>query len=379
MNYQVVNPSRGSARKGNALLQGLAVCGICGCRMHINYPASAAKSHRYDCDAMQKRCEKRTCMSLQGTVIDEAVTQAFFEAIRPAQINALEVLLAEQDREHQLLTRQWEERLKRIQYEIQLAQRQYYNVDPENRLVAAELEHRWEQKLQDYQQVQSDYQLFRIKHSPHELSPALREQFAHISETLPGLWPRLPNEHKKELLKSLISQVILKRIRPDQLEIRIVWVSGHCSLKQAHPPIHRMEDVSRYKEMVARIHDLWEDGLSDNNIAELMTEEGFRTARTNYMTADQVTRIREKQGWFSRFIKMRRKEEIDGYLTVKGLAKKVGISRNLLYRWIMAGIVDEKYMRRDPQGNFRMIQNAPELIEQLQQKKSASHVYKKDV
>jgi hypothetical protein len=71
------------------------------------------------------------------------VEEAFFKALQPAQLNALDAVLERQEREHQRLVKHWEQRLKRAQYEVQLAERQYNAVDPDNRLVAAELERRW--------------------------------------------------------------------------------------------------------------------------------------------------------------------------------------------------------------------------------------------
>jgi hypothetical protein len=98
------------------------------------------KEHYYQCQRLPHRLGESPKVFLYGPAIDEAVVQAFFEAIQPAQLNTLEDVLVQQETERERLKRQWQERLQRVQYEAHLAQRQYNLVDPDNRLVAAELE-----------------------------------------------------------------------------------------------------------------------------------------------------------------------------------------------------------------------------------------------
>ncbi len=130
--------SRGPARTGSALLQGLAVCGLCSARMKVGYKAT----HRYECLDLQRRVKGKICASLHGVAIDQAVVSAFFEALRPAQLDALEAVLKRQAGEYQQLERHWQEQRQRAEYEAHLARRQYDAVDPDNRLVASELERR---------------------------------------------------------------------------------------------------------------------------------------------------------------------------------------------------------------------------------------------
>jgi len=166
-------------------------------------------THRYYCDSLTKRFDEPRCMSAQGPAVDAVVVQAFFEALQPAQLDALEAILQEQQLERQRLEQHWTDRLKGAQYEARLAERQYQLVDPDNRLVAVELERRWEQKLVQLQDTQEAYDRFQQTSPPTNLPPELREQFQHISATLPDLWPSLSNSYKKELLRSLIAQTIL--------------------------------------------------------------------------------------------------------------------------------------------------------------------------
>ena len=106
--------------------------------------------------------------------------------------------------------------MQRANYEVHLARRRYEAVDPANRLLAAELEHRWEEALSALRNTQDAAERFHQEPILPDLDPELRHQLEHIAQTLPELWDsgRLANEHKKLLLRSLISRVILTRVAP---------------------------------------------------------------------------------------------------------------------------------------------------------------------
>ncbi len=217
-------------------------------------------------------------------MVDDIVVQAFIEVLQPAQLDALEAILASQQAERNRLERQWQEQLKRAQYEVHQAERQYDAVDPENRLVAAELERRWETKLQQLRQVEEDFHLFQQTPIPVTIPPKLRELFQHVSSRLPELWPSLSNAQKKELLRSLIQRVIIRRPALDQLAVRIVWISGSYSDHTALTPIWREQDVSRFELMAERIQELCRAGYKDDQIAKQLSDEGFHSARLPFVT-----------------------------------------------------------------------------------------------
>ncbi len=357
---------QGVAREGAALLQGLATCGYCGARMRVMYKAH----HRYACHALVHKFGQPVCASLHGPAIDEQVVGAFFEALRPAQLDALAAILADQQAERERQERQWQERLKRARYEAELAQRQYNAVDPDNRLVAAELERRWEEKLRQLQSTEEAYERFEQSPALTGLSPELREQLQHISERLPELWyaGQLTNGHKKELLRSLINRVILKRASPDTVEVKIVWVSGHYSLVYARPPVRRRQDLGRYEEMVERIGELWRQGLGDPQIAEQLTAEDFRSAMTPAeVLPSTVRKIRHEQRWCHRLPRSRQTLELKGQLTTGDLAALLGVTRSWVYRRLRRGQIDPRYVTRHGENGIYLIKNEPELIEQLKQ------------
>lgn len=289
---------RGAPREGMALLQGLATCGECGHRMKVAYKPRS----RYVCDDDRHEYAAPGCASLDGASIDAAVVAAFLVAIQPAQLDALEAVLAKQQQERAQIERHWEQQRQRATYEAHLAQRRYQAVDPENRLVAAELERRWEEALVTQRQSEAAMERFRQGPRAPALPKELRRQLESIAQTLPELWQsgRLTPEQKKRLLRSLVARVIVKRVAKDAVEVKIVWVSGHFSVSVVVPPILRECDVSGYEPMVARVGELFGEGRGDGEIAAQLTGEGFHSARRTTVTEATVQKIRLGQGWSHR-------------------------------------------------------------------------------
>ncbi len=370
---------QGSPRKGAALLQGLATCGECGHIMCVVYKPNV----RYVCQGLTQEFAEPMCASLGGAFIDNFVVQAFFAAIQPAELNALEALLAQRHQERAQLEHHWEQRVQRATYEAHLARRRYETVDPENRLVASELERRWEEKLIALRETQEAAERFGKEPAMPALDPELRRQLECISQTLPALWDngQLTNEHKKQLLRSLISRVILKRIALDRLEIKIVWVSGHFSVDYLIPPINRQADVGRYDEMVSRIHELWQKDHNDVDIAAVLTLEGFHSARRPNVSAVTVKEIRKQNQWVSSYHRHRLSDKVDGLWTIYGLSKELGVNRDWLYRRIRSGKLQEPDVIRNPRYGTYLIRDDPELIgrlrmeiKQLNQKRAKSQI-----
>lgn len=151
--------NRGVARQGPALLQGMVWCGHCGRKMGVQHHATKEKrSATYLCQrGHQQDGEDSICQTMTARPVDAVVTQAFLEAVSPLGV-AVAVAVLDQA-EHQLaeLRRQWELQLEQARYEARLAQRKYDAVDPDNRLVAAELERRWNAQLTRVAELEQAY------------------------------------------------------------------------------------------------------------------------------------------------------------------------------------------------------------------------------
>ncbi|MDP9410557.1 MAG: recombinase family protein [Actinomycetota bacterium] len=353
---------RGAPRDGTALLAGIAVCARCGHKMRAGYK----RSHRYVCNALSETYRQPMCLSLPGPSVDAAVVEAFFEAIRPAELDLLEEVLAERKQDRGRLEQQHADRLKRTEYEARLAEKRYRSVDPENRLVAAELEKGWEAALRSLVEAREASERFERTPPAEELEPGLRTQLEDLGKRLPELWEsgRLSPSQKKELLRSLVRRVVLSRPEQDIVEAKVVWVSGAYSVLRVNPPVlHRTTQLGNHDELVARTLKLAAEGHQDTEIARRLTKEGFRSARLPYVTRPLVEKIRTKHGQTSLTGSQKSCEKIDGNWSVPGLALRLGTSETWLRGKIAEGAVPA---RRHPTTGRWLIPDDPALLARIE-------------
>jgi hypothetical protein len=359
--------TRGSPRQGTALLAGLVVCGHCGRQMRSIYKPSV----RYLCNAANRTYGAPMCLHLDGASIEAVVVEAFFSALTRAELDLLDEVLAAQAADQERVQRQHAEQVARAEYEARLAQKQYEAVDPENRLVAAELERRWEHALQALARArEAAEQAAAPRTPPARLDPILREQLRDLGPRMPELWMsgRLSVVHKKELLRCLIRRILLTRPLADEVEVKVVWMSGAVSVLRVRPPIWRTADVSGYEQVVARIRELSAAGYQDVEIARQLKEEGFHGARSPHLDAQAVGKIRRKLGQVSLTGQHHRQVQVDGQWTVSGLARHLGVTYDWLYRRIRRGQLKAEF---HPLTKQYLIADDPEQIAAVQAKISA--------
>ena len=206
-NAQGASWTRGAPRQGVALLQGIVTCGRCGRSMYVHYTHSPAYICAHEtCAYGAPRCQNFTLAH-----IDPVISQLVLEAVQPARLEAALAAIDQLEAERQALVHHWQQRLERTQYEVDLARDRYELVDPHNRLVAAELERLWEEKLQAQARLQEEWQDFQTC----QLTPLSNQDIAAIrslAEDLPALWQAdtTTQEDRKRLLRCLIQGVTLE-------------------------------------------------------------------------------------------------------------------------------------------------------------------------
>jgi DNA invertase Pin-like site-specific DNA recombinase len=351
---------RGTPRDGAALLAGLVVCGHCGRQVRATYKPTP----RYVCTAMPKVYGGSACLSLEGATIEAAVVGAFFEALQPAELDLLDEVLAEQRADQERLLRQHVEQVARAEYEARLAEKQYSAVDPDNRLVASELERRWERALQTLMAVREAAERATRATPEVVLDPTLREQLRDLGPRLPELWEsdQLSAAQQKELLRSLIRRIILTRPVADAVEVKIVWVSGAYSELTIHPAVQRTADLADYDRLIARLAELSAAGYGDQEIAQRLGAEGFRGARSTRLSGDMVGKLRRANSVPSLRTRFRQQARFEGQWTTAGLARHLGVSRRWLDARIAAGTLPAS---QHPLTGHYLIADDPDLIARL--------------
>jgi DNA invertase Pin-like site-specific DNA recombinase len=270
--------ARAAPRHGPSILAGLVVCGRCGHRMLVGYTnASTTKTLRYSCqrDAIDYGAD--ACQSLSGAALESFVAERLLQAVSSASLELS--LAASNDIEHERrqLDDHWQQRLTRARYEVEQARRQYAAVDPEHRLVARELERRWDEALRADEQLQADYVRFQ-RDCPTQLSAQEREQILALARDLPGLWhsDTTTPEDRQAVARLLLEQVtVTVEGNTDRVDVELRWAGEFVSRHTLYRPVQTYEQLSNYDALVRRIDALRAERRTLSEIAMALNGEGF--------------------------------------------------------------------------------------------------------
>ena len=335
----------GAAREGVALLQGLILCGRCGRRMAPRYGGTHGASPAYECNWRRRELAGPTCGSIRADVLDAAVAERVLDVLTPAQLEIALSALAEVEHRDQAVEHQWQMKIQRADYEAQLAQRRFDEVDPANRLVADNLEKRWEHALQQLAQIRQEHGEYRQKQIP-PLTADQQRQVRQLAEDLPRLWraPTTTAKEHKRVLRLLIKDITLeKRPATHQAILHLRWQGGATEDLTVALPLNA-SDRWRYPEEVVnevrvRAHD-----QTDEQIAEAFQKQGRKRPKGHPFTASIIRELRFK--YKISVASGKRPEEI----TVRQLSEKFGVSRHVAYYWLDRGVVNGR--RRRPGGSI---------------------------
>jgi DNA invertase Pin-like site-specific DNA recombinase len=334
--------SRGAPRAGIGLLQGILYCGRCGCRMQPHYSPS---SPSYVCRARKQRYGEPVCQSLAIAHIDAAVSAAFLAVIQPAGVAAALALADELARDQAQVERQWHLRLERARYEAERTRRQFDLVEPEDRLVARELEHRWNDKLRALAELEREYQ-HEHERGLAPVTDAERTALQHLVADVSALWAALDTtmDERKRLLRCLVNEVIVTRdqvakAREGITTLRIGWRSGAWSELAVRRP-GSSEHLVTPAPIVARMRSLARCA-SDGRIAAVLNAEGLRTVRGLPWTAFRVQGVRRQHHIPTDCPALARGPEPrgDGLLPLAVAAARLGVVPTALAYWGRLGFV----------------------------------------
>ena len=358
------NRRRGVPRHGAALLQGMVYCGRCGHKMMVQYKGG----NEYLCNYLRGQTQAPVCQRLPADPVDQQVVAAFFEALAPAELDLYDQALAQRRQQQQEVDRAQQYALQRLEYEADRARHRYEQVDPAYRLVAAELERRWEAALQALQEAQAQYT--RARQAPEAdlsmaLSPALRETFSTVGQSLPTLWYQdtLSRAQRKALLRCLMEKVVLDRQVPATIATRIVWRGGAVSELAVPCTVGTLRDVTGFAQMEAQILRLEAQGHSDEAIAERLTSQGFRSPQRPRVLASTVQTLRLRHGRLHRY-RGPRPRRVPGFFTVSQLATALGVKAHWIYHLISRGRI---IVGRDEASGLYLFPDRPETLETLRQ------------
>ena len=328
----------GAVREGSALLQGLVTCGHCGRRLHVHYRGrnSAPGYHCAGKDLVAGRGVY--CLNVGGTVIEQAVANAFLEAITPAAIDAMRLSIEQLQSNHDASLSQWRLEVERTRYEAERAERRYRTVEPENRLVARGLETEWESRLRDLATAEMELRR-REQQRPSTITPEQLKAIQRLGSDIRQVWDATTttDRDRKELLRTLLEEVVLNLKRAEgRAHLTLRWRGGAITLLDIPAP--------RFKPMGPRTD---EDILSllprlatlypDEVIAGILNRQGRKTATGERFTANQVGSLRRYRD-IPRFQPPTTPPNGE-LVSIRKAAQILGMNTSSIHRWLADGFI----------------------------------------
>jgi excisionase family DNA binding protein len=322
---------KGAVRRGELLLPGLLRCGHCGRKLHVSY---SGKLGRYSCYGARTNHGTARCISISGLSIDAAVSVEVLRVLRPLGIDAAVKAIETRTHETSAAQKQLALALQRARFEAAHARRQYDAVDPANRLVAAELERRWNEALQAVHKIEGEIAVMVARKSP-PLGEKERSQLMQLGADLELAWshPAATVATRKRILRAALNEIV---VRKEGAFINMVlhWQGGdHTALqvklrlnaagRHHWPP----EDTVSLVRELARL-------MPDRQIARLLNRSAKPTGYGNGWTEQRVRGFRKhhdiavyREGeWAER-----------GEITLEAAAQTIGVTKMTAVRMIRRG------------------------------------------
>jgi DNA invertase Pin-like site-specific DNA recombinase len=331
--------ARGAVRRGELLLAGLLRCGHCGRKMYVAY---GGKAGRYLCEGALVNHGTERCISFGGMRVDDAVGTEVLRVLKPLGIEAAIKALDAQAGETSAAKRQLELALQRARFEAAHARRQYDAVDPANRLVAGELERRWNEALQVVHRIESEIAALEAR-KPVPLGEVERQQLMQLGTDLALAWshPAATSATRKRILRTALSEIVV-RVEAENIEMILHWQGGdHTALKAKKNGVgkHRWtipEDTLSLVRELARL-------MPDRQIARLLNRAGKPTGRGNGWTQARVCSFRSHH----RIAVHRENEWAErGEITLEAAAQIMDVSVMTALRMLRHGIIKGRQVCR---------------------------------
>ncbi|MBV9035042.1 MAG: recombinase family protein, partial [Acidobacteriaceae bacterium] len=325
----------GAAKLGAALLSGLLRCGRCGRKLQVVYSGRGGRVPRYVCRGDRGDRESSRCLTMGSLRLDRAVAESVLAGIQPAGIEAALQLSEHVQIQDEEKRKALELALERARYEEKRARRQYDAVDPENRLVASELEARWNRAL--VQVAEAEARLTTATSTATTLSAAQKQELMNLSEDLVAVWnhPGAPVPLKKRILRTVLVEVV---VDPEddgaRYRLRLHWAGGvHTELRveRNKPGQHRYGADRPVIDLVSELAKV----SPDKTIAAILNRLGYATGQEKTWNASRVAGLRH-------YHKIAPFQKQDGWVTQEEAARELKVSDTVIKRLIREQVLPAK-------------------------------------
>lgn len=333
---------RSPPREGPALLQGLVICGLCGDRMTVRYSSRNGKLlPTYCCQRRGIERAEPICQSIPGQHLDEAIGRILIESITPMALEAAltvqQQLEARADETERLRLHQ----VERARYEADVARRRFMKVDPENRLVADELEAEWNRKLRALAEAQDDA---KRKTAPAVLDESQRARVLALATDLPRLWrePTTPDRERKRMVRLLVEDVTLTK--GPEVTAAIRFRGGATTTVKVPPALSAWQLRQTKPEVIAAIDQLLEEH-TDAQIARCLNDRGFQTGSGKAFSPWTIYRLRTDYRLKTLYSRLR----AAGMLDQSEIATRLGVTPATIKIWRRVGLLKARVYNDKPE------------------------------
>ena len=326
---------RSPAREGPALLQGLVVCGRCGDRMTVRYHQTRGGLWpTYVCQRAGIEHGVPICQSIPGQGLDAAIGRLLCETVTPITIDLTLAVQQELQTRAEEADRLRRQRVDRAQYEAELARRRYARVDPDNRLVAAELEALWNHALRAVADAQAVYDQHHAVDTRVPDGPT-HARLRDVALDFPRLWahPDTPDRERKRMVRLLLDDVTLIK-DADGLTAHVRFRGGVTTSLRLPPALAAWQLRQTSPAVIAVIDHLLED-WTEGQIATRLNADGYVSGAGRPFYRVLVARLRRDYHLRSRYDRLRDR----GLLTLEETARALGIDTGTVKNWARAGLV----------------------------------------
>ncbi len=326
-----------SVRSGQGLLAGILRCGRCGRRLHVRYWGKSGTSARYLCKG-EYDGGGRYCLGFGGRNVDRRFGEELLRVLSPlgmrASVEAIERRRSADDERRQALRLQ----LRQFEYEAQRAFEQYDEVDARNRLVAAELERRWNVKLEEAERLRSA--LADLDAHTRALTDEECESILLLGERFEHVWwsARCPLELKKKILRTVIQEAIVTLDEESSILRFIIHWKGdtHTQIEMEKPksPVGQ-KTAAKDLDIIRRMADR---GYGDDKIAYVLVKLGRRTGKGKRWSQRSVATARRNHS-----IAGQKWSKVNPEILSQGQAAKYcRISSGTVRRLVSAGVLHKE-------------------------------------
>ena len=326
---------RRAVNRGDMLLAGLLRCGHCGRKLHVTYSGATGNVGRYSCQGAHLNHGTERCISFGALRVDQAVGEEVLRLLQPLGIEAALLAIEAQGKESAETRRQIELALQQARFEAERARRQYDAIEPENRLVAAELERRWNERLLEVQRLQERLAALRASSRP-SWNEAERQQLLALGADIARAWhhPKATSETRKRILRVLLNEVVA-RVEGSEIALLLHWQGGDHTALRVPKYIrgrHRWTTPEDTADMIRALSRL----MPDSSIAATLNRAGRRTGRGLTWTEKRVCTFRHDHD-IPPYREGERAER--GELTLGEAATALGTSKMTVLRLIRDGTI----------------------------------------